>query len=876
MGLIGRASELSLVTDRLRDRRLVTLVGPGGIGKTTLARAAADASAVDFADGARLVDMTRADGPGAVPESVAIQLGYASFRALLDSPGDLPVLLLVDNCEHVVDAVAEVLEQLLAACQMPTVLATSRAALEIPGEVVVPLGPLELPPAGTADGPAVRLFLERAAEAGAIVDATEDVAALCRRLDGVPLAIELAAARCRSMTPAEVLARLDAGIDVLDRPRRRGARRHQSLRTAIAWSHELLDADERALFDRLSVFPGPFTAELAHAVAGAPGTSMSATQDLLDRLVAASMVVADASGAVTWYRQLEALRAFGRDRLVEAGALLAAEGRFVDHVVERVAGIVERGAAAWSARELADLIALYGSITAAVRWSLGHDDEPSRVLLLVAVLWGVVHQAHTEEIGELAEQTLERWAGTDDPLWCDVAAVAATCRYMLGDHDGAVALAEGALAAADASPFAPVTLRRALAQSRRATGDTAAAMRWFAEAAAEARRLGLGSLAVEADAARAQILADVGRIDEALALVRSARADAGDAGSEVAAAWADTIEGSILLRVDTARASVALEAALAQCRRISYVAGVSANLRSLALADLAAGDPRRAAQRLTQLLDELLGRGSTYELRLVFDAASAVLARCGRPGPAADLAATALSLPVVSITASVGHELFPPDATGGSVLGVREAILVARTELDALVAGSDLPPPRVAAVADERVGMFRRAGDHWEIGFAGDVVTVRATKGMDDIATLLDAGGREVHCLELVGGGVEEPSTGEVLDATARRAYEERVRELQAEVDDAEADNDRGRAEKARAELDAVVDHLTAALGLGGRSRTTGGAAEKARSAVTQRIRSTIRRIEGVHPRLGRHLQLAVRTGTFCSYAPEQPVRWQR
>lgn len=896
--LVGREAELALVAERLRDRRLVTLIGPGGIGKTALAGAVAAACAGEFGEGARTVDLTRVDSPEGVAESLAGQLGYTSFAALLDAPSDLSVLVVVDNCEHVVEAVSEAVDRLLGACRMPTVLATSRAALELPGEVVVPVGPLELPPAGTFDAPAVRLFLDRARDAGARVEPSGTVAELCRRLDGVPLAIELAAARTRAMTPAEILARLDAGLDVLDRPRRRSARRHQSLRAAIAWSHDLLDDDERALFARLAAFSGPFTAELAHEVVGAPGASAEATQDMLDGLVAASMVVADPAGPVTWYRLLETLRAFALERLDERGERHQVEARVVDNVVGRVARIIEHGAATWSDPARSELVALYDNVTAAVRWCIAGDSDPGRALLLVAVLWGVVHEMHTREIRTLAEQVLERWPDTDHPMRADAVATAATARYMTGDNERAIAMAEAALAEAAASPFAPATLRRAIAQARRAGGDTAGGIEWFAATAHEARRLGLTGFAVEADAARAQVLADVGRTDDALALVRAARAEAAAVGSDVAVTWARTVEGSIMLRVEPEAATDVVEEALAECHRIGYAAGTSVNLRTLALGALRLGDEATAAQHLLALLDELLGRGSTLELRAVLDVAAPLLARAGRGTVAADLAATALTLPVVSITASVGRELFPIDPTGGRVLGIRDAIVTTRAELDAVAAGhgtrapvaggspaapaaGDTAPaggdtePAPLAGDGERVGVFRRSGEFWEIGLGDEVVTVRATKGMGDLATLLRAGGREVHCLELMGGAVDERGTGEVLDGSARRAYEQRVRDLQRELDEAEDANDRGRAERARAELDAVVDELTAALGLGGRARTTGGSAERARSAVTQRVRATIRRIDGVHPRLGRHLRATVRTGTFCSYTPEEPVRWQ-
>jgi hypothetical protein len=171
--------------------------------------------------------------------------------------------------------------------------------------------------------------------------------------------------------------------------------------------------------------------------------------------------------------------------------------------------------------------------------------------------------------------------------------------------------------------------------------------------------------------------------------------------------------------------------------------------------------------------------------------------------------------------------------------------------------------------------VFRRSGDGWEVGFGhGDTVTVRGGKGMDDLARLLAAGGREVHALELAGSPVAEAGHGPALDERARRAYEQRIRDLQEDLDEADAAGDPVRSERARAELDALVDQLASALGLGGRAREAGSAAERARSAVTQRIRSTIRRIGEVDPGLGRHLQGAVRTGTFCSYRPDEPVDW--
>jgi tetratricopeptide (TPR) repeat protein len=739
----------------------------------------------------------------------------------------------------------------------------------------VPLGPLQLPTAGAAEGPAVRLFLDRALDAGVQLEASESVAELCRRLDGVPLAIELAAARTRSMTPEEILRRLSDGLDVLARPHRRSARRHQSLRAAIDWSFRLLPPDEQALFARLSSFSGPFTAELAHAVAGAPGIDPGTTQDLLDGLVGASMLVAEAAGPTTWYRLLETIRSAGLEHLEARGERHAVDARFVDLVSERAVDIIERGAATWAAAALTDLLGLYGNIASAVRWCVAHDDEPDRALLLVAVLWGVIHQAHTEEVGQLAEQVLARWPDTPHPMRADAVATAATCRYMLGDLDGAVTMAEEALVTASTSPFAPATLRRAIAQATRAAGDAEAALEWFTEAGDEAARLELTAMANEAASAQAQILADLGQQDEALQRIAEVRASALAAGSEVGATWARAIEGSILLRSDLAAATAVLESALDEAGRLRYDAAESVALRALALAALCQGETRVAAARTLELLDRLLARGSTYEIRLVLDVASPILARHDRPQASADLAATALAQPVVSITASVGHELVPLDPTGGEPLPVRDAIQLVRDELALLVQDARQPEPAAGSGEAQR-GVFRRVGELWEVGYGGEVATIRATKGMDDLSMLLGSPGREVHCLDLAGGGLDQQSTGEALDAAARRAYEDRVRDLQQEIDHADAANDWGRADRARLEMDAIVDQLTAALGLGGRSRTTDSTAERARSAVTQRIRSTIKRIDAVHPRLGRHLRASIRTGTYCAYEPEDPVSWQR
>ncbi len=269
--LVGRDREVQELDELLRTSRLVTVIGPGGVGKTVLARAGALRAAPMFSMGVGYVDLTRVEEEAGVPGALAAQLGFDSFDALLSSPADRPMLLVVDNCEHLLDATAHWLVQILGVCHQPTILATSRSPLDLPGECVLPLAPLPVP-ASESDPmacPSVQLFLGRAREAGATVDPADlpVVAELCRRVDGLPLAIEIAAARARTMSIAEIVSRLDASVDVLDRPRFRGDPRHRGVAETIRWSYDLLSPPAARLFEELAVFAGPFSVSTAAAVA---------------------------------------------------------------------------------------------------------------------------------------------------------------------------------------------------------------------------------------------------------------------------------------------------------------------------------------------------------------------------------------------------------------------------------------------------------------------------------------------------------------------------------------------------------------------------------------------------------------------------------
>jgi predicted ATPase/DNA-binding SARP family transcriptional activator len=355
--LVGRDEELRELTKLVEQQRLVTVAGPGGAGKTSLAVALARQLAPAVPDGVWLVELAGLADPALLAEVVIGALGLVEEAGgdaprpaperLAEFVADKALLVVLDNCEHLVGACAELAQRLLAAGPAVKVLATSREVLGVPGEVVWPVPPLAVPEApdpetlaaggGTVTGPAagpadapealarydaVRLFCERAAAAdpGFALDATSApvVAELCRRLDGLPLAIELAAARVRFLPPAEIAARLGDRFGLLAGGGRTVAARQRTLRATVDWSWELLEEREQVLFRRLAVFSGGWTVAAAEAVCAGDGLAAGEVLEGLFALVDRSLVVA-AGGDPARFRVLETLRAYGAERLAEAG-----------------------------------------------------------------------------------------------------------------------------------------------------------------------------------------------------------------------------------------------------------------------------------------------------------------------------------------------------------------------------------------------------------------------------------------------------------------------------------------------------------------------------------------------------------------------------
>jgi predicted ATPase len=871
---LGRDSERAWLAERIASHRLVTVVGPGGIGKTRLV-AELCAAGTGFAGGAHRCELAAIGARDEISPEVAGQLGFASLDSLVLGLGDEPALLVLDNCEHVLAAAARLCRRLLEAAPALHVLATSREPLAVDGEELLVLGPLALPatadPAELEAAPATRLFEDRARAAGARREASPEeraaVAELCRRLDGVPLAIELAAARARSLTAVELLAHLDRRFDLLQRASPVGQARHRSLRAAIDASYELLDPVEQGFFRALGVFDGPFDADLAHAVAAPAGFDRLATIDVLARLVDRSLVTAEPRRGQTRYGLLDSLRHYAAEQARAAGEWSASVGRFVEAMLAHADQIVAAGLKRWSADALEQVFAQFGNLVAACERCCERDVDATRAFRLLLPLWGAVHQGRASEVAEACERVLARWPAGDEPLRAEALAVAASASLPAGRAARAVELAERALRTPSPLGLAPVLAWRAYGIDARHRGDVEAAADRFRRGAEAALAAGLAPFARELSVCRAMAEGAGGDDAGALAAIEALIAEASAADDPVGVVWAALGRTHLLLRAGRLREARASFAAAQRAREgFSYPYGAMVMARhEAALIGLERGWPASCAA-WRAAIDGAASAGELAELALTLRAAGALARRAG------DEASSSLLLAAVppGVHASVSGDLFadPLDALPPASGALRRA----RERLDAVTKGArdETPAPERASG-----GALLREGDTWTVCFGGRSARVRHLKGLEDLAALLARPGEELHCLQLIGGAALAGDAGPVLDDAARRAYQARIRELQADADEARAANDPVRAERAEAELDALVQQLAEAFGLGGRTRKAGASAERARSTVSWRLRAAIKRIGEAHPELGRHLANAVRTGAFCSYRPETTVAWE-
>ncbi|MER6581321.1 BTAD domain-containing putative transcriptional regulator [Nonomuraea sp. NPDC001023] len=460
---IGREAELARLTGLLRDDRLVTLVGPGGAGKTRLATEAAlqlsteprteprtepatPLTAAEAGDRravvAWMVELASVSDPAGVPGAVLDALGlrddgpgYRPPEAAKDvveqvaaALGERPALVVLDNCEHVVTAAAVLVERLLDECPELRVLATSREPLNVPGERLLPLPPLEPPPSGAGPAeaaayPSVRLLVDRAAAARPSFAVDEGnapaVVALCRRLDGMPLAIELAAARLRTMTPRQLADRLDDRFRLLDGGSRTALPRQQTLRAVVEWSWDLLDERERVLARRLGVFAGGATLEAVEEVCGG-------TADVLGALADKSLVRLSPEGR---YSMLETIRAYALDRLAEADETAEYRDRHARHLLDLAERAVPELRTATQVEWIERLAAERDDFAAALRWLIDRGEAGPALRLCGALNWYWWMCGYRRESAAWARQALDLAGDTPPP---GLAGAYTSCMFAYG------------------------------------------------------------------------------------------------------------------------------------------------------------------------------------------------------------------------------------------------------------------------------------------------------------------------------------------------------------------------------------------------------------------------------------------------------------
>jgi non-specific serine/threonine protein kinase len=750
-----------------------------------------------------------------------------------------------------------------------------------------------VPPLDEAE--AVELFCARAR-----IPSGDDVAELCRRLDNLPLAVELAAARTSVLSPAQILGRLSKSLDLL-----KGGRgvepRHQTLRATIEWSCQLLNTAECALFCQLAVFDGGCTLEAAEAVTGCD-------IDLLQSVVDKSLV--QHGGERFW--MLETIRGYALELLAASGGEDEIRSRhlrcyvaFVERSERDLVG--PRQSEIWSQIDVE-----FPNVRAAFARSVATRDAEAALRLVGCRRVSQTVQGPLAERVGWVEAALSLPGNDDRALRARALRQLGDLRRVGGDFEGARCVLEEALAIQRQLPDPAETGQTAFVLGRveSAAGRNVRADVVTREAVAAARRTGdrqalgeslaqLGEIAYDAgDAPGAQLV-----LEEALGLARTS----GDVHTV-----ADSLRVLGLVERDAGRGERAqsfFDEALAIQRRLCDWNCVSVSLSLLGDVALRQGNPDRAATLFTECLELQGSRGQWYRAVDSFWGLAMLAAERGQLERAARLAGAEERL---RRDAGTPFRLGSPDRYDalrqtlrqrmdeamfarvwqeGLVMSREDALLYALADHQSAVQEQ----PETSAVV--LPGVFRAEGEYWTVVFETETFRLKDTKGLHYLAHLLQHPGREFHVLDLLTGEEGgEPSrrastsargddlgvgrhvdAGPLLDERAKASYRSRLRELEDDLNEATEWADSGRTARIRAEMDFLADELAGAVGLGGRDRKAGSAAERARVNITRAVHAALGRIREHSTAVADHLDATIHTGTFCSYTPDPraPVNWR-
>ena len=659
--LIGRESEVTEIEAAVKAHRLVTLTGVGGVGKTRLAVEVAGRLADEFPDGVWFFELAAVTDPAAVPDAVAAVLGITqqpgktvseSVAAALEGRVRL---LVMDNCEHVLDAAADLIEAILAHSATVRILATSREGLGVPDEQVWPVRSLDA--AAGIDSAAVSLFVERAQgiapgfsmvhgdEAGAVTE-------ICQRLDGIPLAIELAASRMASMTASEMRDRLDQRFRLLVGSRR-GLERHHTLRHAVAWSYGLLDDTEKTVLGRCSAFAGGFDLHSACAVAGSDDLDEYAILEVLDALVRKSLLIADRSSGRTRFSMLETIRQFAEEQLVAGGAATEVRAAHSRYFAGREADIMalwdsprQRDAYDWFTIELANL-------RTAFRWAADQGDLDVAAPIASCAGW-LGYMVENNEPVAWAEELIEPAVAVDHPRLAFLYVIASWC-YGTGRIEAAIGYSDAGQIVLGRSPEAlPYGTEAWLGLVYLAIGQPE---RWAELCRAQLARRRDTHVHIRAFLVCTLALAGSGgqAMDSADGLIEAAEAT----GNPHFLGWALAGYGLAFRDADPVGALHALRRGLVIAQDSGNRAVASALAPFLARLEAEHGGTVSAFDYLTLAIRGFHNSGNTTTIRVPLAVLAVLFDRLGRYEPAATIAGFALSplsaSGVPEITTAITH-----------------------------------------------------------------------------------------------------------------------------------------------------------------------------------------------------------------------------
>ena len=641
---VGRHAIRQRVTSLLDDEQLVTLTGTGGIGKTRLAREVAE-DRNKCGDHSALIELGPAKEGDDLELVLARQLGHSSLDTFAVGLDGRSSVIVLDNCEHLLADAASLAERLTALPNI-RVLATSRSPLGLSGEHVVSLEPLRvLADSDDESTPALQLFLDRAGTAGATwLDVPEQrraAAEIVQQLDGVPLAIELAAARSRIVGPTDLLTLLPRQLDLLETQGGPTGTRHGGVRSAVRSSYEPMDAVHRKGFRALSLVPRGVDLDIAHAVVG--NDDRLATLELLTELIDQSLVytshgtagqdpagedTADRFAGDTLYRLLEPVRAFGLEQLDHEGERHNVATRYVDAVVAFADHIVVATASSFSSELLDQIAQRYSHLLIAIEMAIEIDDRPDRAYRLLLPLYAPT-KAPRREQAQLAARIRERWPDTEAPFRAAAYAIMGHIALWAGNEDP-TPYAHEALDDPDATRIARIIAYRVLAFNAAQQGDRSLAITHI-EAALETAASRGGSFARELKMSWASLVDDPAQVDEAIETAEAMALSASESGETVTVVWATSVCAHQRLRAGNVRqARIAADRALTFAEHSSSPWSTAVAQRTLGFVCTAEENWAAAVAHFRAALESVVAIGDIEGITVTVRSAAVCAHHCDR------------------------------------------------------------------------------------------------------------------------------------------------------------------------------------------------------------------------------------------------------